>query len=107
MKRKNKAAKTVNTALGLIVIIAVILFSPIFGYARGFAVPEQQQAAPAAAYESSAPSYGSPAATPRPTAQPTPTPGADTEACPGPAAGPAACAAACTAAVAGGILLGR
>ena len=74
MKRKNKAAKTVNTALGLIVIIAVILFSPIFGYARGFAVPEQQQAAPAAAYESSAPGYGSPAATPRPTAQPTPTP---------------------------------
>ncbi len=74
MKRKNKAAKTANTALGLIVIIAVILFSPLFGYARGFAAPEQQQAAPTAAFEGSTPNYGSTAATPRPTAQPTPTP---------------------------------
>lgn len=74
MKRKNKAARAVNTALGLIVILAVILCSPLFGYARGFAAPGQREAAPAPVSESGVQSYQSAAATPRPTAQPTPTP---------------------------------
>ena len=47
MEKKNKAAKAINTALGLIVIVAVIIFSPLFGYGRGFASPEQRAAAAA------------------------------------------------------------
>lgn len=74
MKRKNKAAKAVNTALGLIVIVAVILCSPLFGYARGFATAEQRQAAPVPTDVGSVQSYAGAAVTPRPTAQPTPTP---------------------------------
>lgn len=76
MEKKNKAAKAVNTALGLIVIVAVILCSPLFGYARGFASPEQRQASAVQSVAGTELSY-SPAhaaATPRPTAMPTPTP---------------------------------
>ena len=75
MKRKNKAARTINTALGFIVIITVILFSPLFGYARGFASKEQREAAASAQSVVSAPSvWTAAAATPRPTAPPMPTP---------------------------------
>ena len=75
MEKKNKAAKAINTALGLIVIVAVILLSPLFGYARGFAGAGQQHA-PSQNTGDSAQSYAAAgiAATPRPTAQPTPTP---------------------------------
>ena len=77
MEKKNKAARAVNTALGLIVIISVILFSPLFGYARGFSTAEQRQ--PAAANQddymlSPTGIVQNAAATPRPTPQPTPTP---------------------------------
>ena len=76
MKKKNKAAKAVNTALGLIVILAVILCSPLFGYARGFAAPGQRQAADVQSDTGTEQTFGAAraAATPRPTAQPTPTP---------------------------------
>ena len=76
MKKKNKAAKAVNTALGLIVIFAVILCSPLFGYARGFAAPGQQQASAVQSDTGTEQTLGAvrAAATPRPTAQPTPTP---------------------------------
>ena len=73
MNQKQKAAKSINVALGLIIILAVILFSPLFGYARGFATAEQRAAsALPQVQETSAPLRA--AATPRPTAQPTPTP---------------------------------
>ena len=74
MSRKNKAARAVNVALGLIVILAVILASPLFGYGRGFSTPEQREAAAAAEAETGGYSILPAAATPRPTPKPTPTP---------------------------------
>ena len=76
MEKKNKAAKAINTALGLIVIVAVILFSPLFGYARGFSTPEQRQAAAQPSADTMPLSYSAPStpAIPRPTMAPTPTP---------------------------------
>ena len=44
MNKKNRAARAVNAALGIIVILAVVLLSPLFGYARGFSSPEQRAA---------------------------------------------------------------
>ena len=73
MKQKQKAAKSVNIALGLIVIVAVIIFSPLFGYGRGFASPEQRAAAAAPAVQATSEPLPA-AATPRPTPPPTPTP---------------------------------
>lgn len=78
MKKKNKASKLISTALGLIVILAVILCSPLFGYGRGLAPKEQREAAAAAEPGFSTGYVAAPqaaaAATPRPTAQPTPAP---------------------------------
>ena len=76
MEKKNRAAKLINVALGLILIVTVILFSPVFGFAGGFSSPEQRQstsmpmsgAAPQSAVQAPV------GATPRPTAMPTPTP---------------------------------
>ena len=75
MSRKNKAARAVNVALGLIVIMAVIRASPLFGYGRGFSTPEQREAAAAQAEAPSEIYRVQPSAsTPRPTPKPTPTP---------------------------------
>ncbi len=74
MNRKNKAARAVNIALGLIVILAVVLMSPLFGFARGFSTPEQRAADAAAAEQVVLPRIQAAAATPRPTPPPTPTP---------------------------------
>lgn len=74
MDKKNKAAKAINTALGLIVIFAVILASPLFGYARGFASAEQRQASMTQADTPVENTQSRIAATPRPTPLPTPTP---------------------------------
>lgn len=74
MEKKNKAAKAVNTALGLIIIIAVILFSPLFGFAMGVATPEQRAASTVPAQAQLSAPVPEAAATPRPTPQPTPTP---------------------------------
>ena len=49
MNKKNKASKLISVALGMIVIFAVILFSPLFGYGRGLAPREQRRAAAEAA----------------------------------------------------------
>ena len=73
MNKKQKAAKSVNVALGLIVILAVIIFSPLFGYARGFASAEQRRASALPAPQTTAAPLPV-AATPRPTPRPTPTP---------------------------------
>lgn len=74
MKKKNKAARIVNKALGLLILLAVILCSPLFGYGLGFASREQRMAAA----EAPTPMVGNdtaiPSATPRPTPKPTPTP---------------------------------
>jgi hypothetical protein len=75
MKKKRKAAKAVNTALGLIVILAVILSSPLFGYGRGFASKAEREASaqmPASVQTTDL--FPNAAATPRPTPKPTPTP---------------------------------
>lgn len=72
MKRKNRAARAVNAALGVIVILAVVLMSPLFGYARGFADPEQREAY--AVQQTAQPVIQTAAETPRPTPAPTPTP---------------------------------
>ena len=74
MNRKNKAGRTVNIALGLMILLAVILFSPLFGFGLRFASREERLAA--AREQSAAPEPVVPAATatPRPTAKPTPTP---------------------------------
>ena len=81
MNKKNKASKLISTATGLIIIIAVILCSPLFGYGRGLASKEQRDAAKAAEPGFStgytAVPQAAAAATPRPTAQPTPAPGAN------------------------------
>ena len=74
MDGKKKAAKLINTALGLIVILAVILASPLFGYGLGIATAEQRRAAAEAVAEEEYYQYQNPNATPRPTPQPTPTP---------------------------------
>ncbi len=76
MKHKNRAVKTVNIALGLILLVMVILCSPLFGYARGFSPEDQRGAAPVSADTTrTSPSWSVPVeATPRPTAPPTPTP---------------------------------
>ena len=78
MNKKNKASKLISTATGLIIIIAVILCSPLFGYGRGLASKEQRDAAKAAEPGFSTGYTAAPqaaaAATPRPTAQPTPAP---------------------------------
>ena len=78
MNKKNKASKLISTALGLIIIIAVFLCSPLFGYGRGLAPKEQREAARAAEPGFSTGYTAAPqaaaAATPRPTAQPTPAP---------------------------------
>ena len=76
MKNKNKAARAINTALGSIVLIMVILCSPLFGYARGFTPKDQRGAKPGAAdATNTSPTWYVPAEeTPRPTAPPTPTP---------------------------------
>lgn len=75
MNKKNKAARAVNAALGLIVILAVIVMSPLFGYARGFASPEQRMAAAEAESQTEVRlTLPTTAATPRPTPEPTPTP---------------------------------
>ena len=74
MDGKKKAAKLINTALGLIVILAVILASPLFGYGLGIATAEQRRAAAEAVAEEEHYQYQNPNATPRPTPQPTPTP---------------------------------
>ena len=71
MEKKNRAAKLINVALGLILIVTVILFSPVFGFAGGFSSPEQRQST-GAEPQSAVPQPV--AATPRPTAVPTPTP---------------------------------
>ena len=74
MDRKRKAVKIINTALGLIIILAVILASPLFGFGLGLTTAEQRRAAaeatPAVPYSR----YSNTAATPRPTLAPTPTP---------------------------------
>lgn len=74
MKKKNKAARIVNKALGLLILLAVILCSPLFGYGLGFASREQRMTGA----ETPTPVVGSdtaiPSATPRPTPKPTPTP---------------------------------
>ena len=72
MKRKNRAARAVNAALGIIVILAVVLLSPLFGYARGFSSPEQRAAD--TVRQTPQPVVQAAAATPRPTPKPTPTP---------------------------------
>lgn len=72
MKRKNRAARAVNAALGVIVILAVVLMSPLFGYARGFADPEQREAD--TVQQTAQPVIQTAAETPRPTPAPTPTP---------------------------------
>jgi hypothetical protein len=78
MNKKNKASKLISTAMGLIVILAVILCSPLFGYGRGLAPKEQREAAAAAEPGFSTGYVAAPqaaaSATPRPTAQPTPAP---------------------------------
>ena len=77
MERKNKAAKAVNIALGLIVILAVVLASPLFGFGRGIASREQRMAAASpvsAGAQTGETAQPNVSATPRPTAQPTPTP---------------------------------
>ncbi len=76
MKNKNKGVRTVNIALGLIVLVAVLLCSPLFGYARGIAPKDQREPAPASADAMrTSPAWSAPAeATPRPTPPPTPTP---------------------------------
>jgi len=77
MERKNKAAKAVNIALGLIVILAVVLASPLFGFGRGIASREQRMAAASpvsAGAQTGETAQPNVPATPRPTAQPTPTP---------------------------------
>ncbi len=76
MKNKNRAAKAVNTALGLILLAMVILCSPLFGYARGFS-PKDQRGVTSVSADTTRTSPSWPAlteATPRPTAPPTPTP---------------------------------
>lgn len=72
MKRKNRAARAINAALGVIVILAVVLMSPLFGYARGFAGPEQRETY--AVQQTAQPVIQTAAETPRPTPAPTPTP---------------------------------
>jgi len=76
MEKKNRAAKLINVALGLILIVTVILFSPVFGFAGGFSSPEQRQATsmPMSGAEPQSVLPQSVGATPRPTAMPTPTP---------------------------------
>ena len=76
MKKKNKAAKTVNTALGLIILVMVILCSPLFGYARGIA-PKERRVTTNISGETTETSpvwLAAAETTPRPTAPPTPTP---------------------------------
>ena len=36
MEKKNRAARLINLTLGLMLIVTVILFSPVFGFAGGF-----------------------------------------------------------------------
>ena len=76
MEKKNRAAKLINVALGLILIVTVILFSPMFGFAGGFSSPEQRQSTsmPMSGAEPQSAVPQPVAATPRPTAVPTPTP---------------------------------
>ena len=76
MEKKNRAAKLINVALGLILIVTVILFSPVFGFAGGFSSPEQRQSTsmPMSGAEPQSAVPQPVAATPRPTAMPTPTP---------------------------------
>ena len=76
MEKKNKAAKLINTALGLMLIIVVILFSPLFGFAGGITSPEQRQSTsmPMSGAEPQSAALTPVGATPRPTAMPTPTP---------------------------------
>ena len=73
MNKKNRAARAVNAALGIIVILAVVLMSPLFGYARGFSSPEQRETY-AAQQTAAQPVAQAVTATPRPTPKPTPTP---------------------------------
>lgn len=74
MNRKDRAARAVNFALGMIVILAVVASSPLFGYARGFTTPEQRAASAEAEAETEVVLIRPAAATPRPTPKPTPTP---------------------------------
>ena len=74
MNRKNKAGRTVNIALGLMILLAVILFSPLFGFGLRFASREQRLAAAREQSAAPEPAVAAVTATPRPTAKPTPTP---------------------------------
>ena len=74
MDRKRKAVKIINTALGLIIILAVILASPLFGFGLGLTTAEQRRAAAEATPTEPYSRYTNAAATPRPTLAPTPTP---------------------------------
>ena len=74
MNRKNKAGRTVNIALGLMILLAVILFSPLFGHGLRFASREERMAAAREQSAAPAPVASAATATPRPTAKPTPTP---------------------------------
>ena len=74
MNRKNKAGRTVNIALGLMILLAVILFSPLFGFGLRFASREERMAAAREQSAAPEPVVAAATATPRPTAKPTPTP---------------------------------
>lgn len=76
MEKKNRAARLINVSLGLLLIVAVILFSPVFGFAGGFAGSEQRQSSsiPLSGAEPQSVLPQPVGATPRPTAMPTPTP---------------------------------
>ncbi len=76
MEKKNRAARLINVTLGLMLIVTVILFSPVFGFAGGFSSPEQRQSTSMPMSEAVTQSVVPQpvAATPRPTAMPTPTP---------------------------------
>jgi hypothetical protein len=89
MREKGKTAKKFNTAFGLILILAVIMASPVFGFGLGFATMEWKPAQ-ASSKMASGLSPGSPAPVsepaaalaPEPTAPPTASPTPDDSANP-------------------------